>query len=180
MKLLSHKSSLVEKKYAGKVEYETSPDSNQGYSNDIQISNDSFERCLFCRKSSGLDLLSHLDSLRVAEGIVQLVSVHVEKQLAGLVLNLAEGAWWSYNMTIWPVTMTRSALSLQNFLWTTAVFWIVLANCHRNDEMHVTVVWPKWSLQLWGKGSSDSLQYMNALFWCRKFCVPSCPSNGLI
>jgi len=33
-----------------------------------------------------------LDSLRVAEGIVQLVSVHVEKQLAGLVLNLAEGA----------------------------------------------------------------------------------------
>ena len=92
MKLLSHKSSLVEKKYAGKVEYETSPDSNQGYSNDIQISNNSFERCLFCRKSSGLDLLSHLDSLRVAEGIVQLVSVHVEKQLAGLVLNLAEGA----------------------------------------------------------------------------------------
>jgi len=32
MKLLSHKSSLVEKKYAGKVDFETSPDSNQGYS----------------------------------------------------------------------------------------------------------------------------------------------------
>ena len=82
----------VSQELLGKVEYETSPDSNQRYSKDIQIFNNSFERCLFCRKSSGLDLLSHLDFLRVAEGIVQLVSVHVEKQLAGLVLNLAEGA----------------------------------------------------------------------------------------
>ena len=105
----------VSQELLGKVEYETSPDSNQRYSKDIQIFNNSFERCLFCRKSSGLDLLSHLDFLRVAEGIVQLVSVHVEKQLAGLVLNLAEGAWWSYNMTIWPVTRTCSAFSCKFF-----------------------------------------------------------------
>ena len=45
-------------------------------------------------------------------GIVQLVSVHVEKQLAGLVLNLAEGATHVVMQTEWvltsPIPMVQS------------------------------------------------------------------------